>query len=54
MKFANFLGYTYNSIAPLYRTKVASKVKIVEKFITYPNEADNFTNKAKFLTPTNK
>jgi hypothetical protein len=33
--------------------KIASKVKIVEKFLTFPNEADNFTNKAKFLTPAN-
>ncbi len=33
--------------------KIASKVKIVEKFHTFPNEADNFTNKAKFLTPAN-
>jgi hypothetical protein len=33
--------------------KIASKVKIVEKFITFSNEADNFKNKAKFLTPAN-
>jgi hypothetical protein len=33
--------------------KIASKVKIVEKFLTFPNKADNFTNKVKFLTPAN-
>jgi hypothetical protein len=38
MKFANFLWYTYNSVAPLYRAKIASNLKIVEKFITFPNE----------------
>jgi hypothetical protein len=31
--------------------KVASKVKNVEKFLTFPNKADNFTNKVKLLTP---
>ncbi len=33
--------------------KITSKVKIVEKYLTFPNKADNFTNKVKFLTPAN-
>ncbi len=53
MKFANFLWYTYDLEPPLYRAYVASKVKIVEKFIIFPNEVKNFANKAKFLTPSN-
>ncbi len=38
MKFANFLWYTYKSVAPILWAKVACKVKIVKKFITFPNE----------------
>ncbi len=53
MKFAKFLWYTYNSVAPLSWAKVDPKVKIVKKFLTFPNKADNFTNKVKFLTPIN-
>jgi hypothetical protein len=53
MKFANFLGYTYNLLAPISWAKVALKVKFVEKFFTFPNEVRNFTNKTMFPASTN-
>jgi hypothetical protein len=33
--------------------KLASKVKIIRKLLALLIEAENFTNKVKFLTPTN-
>jgi hypothetical protein len=52
MKFANFLWYTYNSVAPISWAKVDSKLKVVEEFTIFPNEFWNFTDRAKFLIPT--
>jgi hypothetical protein len=38
MKFANFLWYTFKSVALISWAKVALKVKNGEQFISFPNE----------------
>jgi hypothetical protein len=36
MKFANFLWYICKSVVPISWAKVDSKVKVVEKIISFP------------------
>jgi hypothetical protein len=56
MKFVNFLWYTYNSVAPLYRDKVASKVKNCWEMHFLPewslkfHKQDKFSNTDQYLS----